>query len=112
MSFEAGRADFRIPSREELEAKYMLAGYEAVYSIDEPDKVYEPHSHHMVRLFSLNGSVKIKLDGGEWQEVQPGEEVVIEEGQVHEAVIGPDGWEYIYAYPEGFDTFPYKPAQS
>lgn len=87
------------------ESRYKDMGLEVIYAKDQPDKVYEPHSHHATRLFSLSGSVKVRVGESDWREIRPGEEVVIEEGEEHEAITGPEGWEYIFAYPAGIEPF-------
>jgi quercetin dioxygenase-like cupin family protein len=84
-------------TRQELEEKYSKMGLVTRYITDKPGEVYEPHKHGGVYLFTLKGSAKIKLDDGEWQVIEPGQETSIEDNQLHEAIAGPEGWEYIFA---------------
>ena len=66
--------------------------------LDKPGELYKPHQHGKVTIYSISGSAKVKLDKNHWQEINPGQEIVIKRGQLHEAVAGPDGWEYIFAW--------------
>jgi quercetin dioxygenase-like cupin family protein len=79
-------------------AKYRKEGLIAKHIVDKPGTLYPPHRHGEVRLCSLSGAVKIKLGTGQWQDLKPGQELVINRNQVHEAVVGAEGWEYIFAY--------------
>lgn len=65
---------------------------------DAPRRRYEPHSHGRTRLMTISGSLDIKLSGGDWQQLLPGQEMVVSAGQLHEAVAGPEGWEYVAAW--------------
>lgn len=82
--------------RDEAEYTYQAKGLETRYIIYKPYKIYKPHAHASVYLFSVKGTAKIKL-ADKWLNVSPGQEIKIESGQVHEAVVGQDGWEYIFA---------------
>jgi quercetin dioxygenase-like cupin family protein len=84
--------------RKVIEQKYRDMGLEYKHVSDEPGKVYKPHRHGQAYLYSLSGSIKLKLDDGDWQSIEPGREVIIKRHQLHEAVVGPDGWEYIFAW--------------
>jgi quercetin dioxygenase-like cupin family protein len=64
----------------------------------EQGKVYPPHSHGWSNLLTLSGSIKFKIDGGEWIEQSAGDSIIIQSGQLHEAVVGPDGWQVISAW--------------
>jgi quercetin dioxygenase-like cupin family protein len=77
-----------------VESKYNKMGLTTKYVKDKPGLVYKPHSHGAVRLYSLGGSIKIRKDNGRWQNIKVGQEVRIKRGQLHEAVEGPEGWEY------------------
>jgi quercetin dioxygenase-like cupin family protein len=83
--------------RNDVENRYSELGLEVRRIVDKPGKVYRPHRHEGVFLFTLKGSAKIKLDDGEWQTTEPGDEIHIEDDQLHEAVSGVDGWEYLFA---------------
>ncbi len=84
-------------TRQEAEAKYHAMGLVTRYIVDEPGEVYEPHEPEGVYLYTLEGSVKVKLDDDEWQIVEPGQETRIEDNQRHEAIAGSEGWKYIFA---------------
>jgi quercetin dioxygenase-like cupin family protein len=77
--------------------KYKDLGLNFSYELDKAGKIYSPHVHQKVYLYCLKGSVKIKLDKKEWYELQPGQELIIDKGQLHEAIVGSEGWEYIHA---------------
>ncbi len=80
--------------------RYQKMGLKTKHAFDKPREIYKPHSHGEVRLYSLNGSIKIRKDEKAWEDIKPGQEVVIKRGQIHEAVVGPDGWEYIFVWDE------------
>ena len=80
--------------------KYENKGLRTKYIQDKPGKIYKPHSHGKVKLYSIAGSVKIRRDNKEWQTINPGEEIIIKRHQVHEAIVGANGWEYIFAWDE------------
>lgn len=82
---------------DEATAKYKQLGLEIRHITDEPGEIYTPHRHRGVYLFTLRGSAKIKLDNGEWRQTEPGREIHIHDNQLHEAIVGPDGWEYLFA---------------
>jgi quercetin dioxygenase-like cupin family protein len=84
-------------SSKEAEARYRSIGLVTRYIVDEPGAVYEPERHEGVYLFTIKGSAKIRLENGEWITVKPGHELKIEDNQLHEAIVGPKGWEYIFA---------------
>lgn len=85
-------------NRRAIEHKYKNIGLATKHVIDEPGKVYEAHRHGKVFLYSLKGLVKIKLDSKDWRTISPDQELIINRNQLHEAVVGPDGWEYIFAW--------------
>jgi quercetin dioxygenase-like cupin family protein len=87
-----------MPNRNDIERKYQWMGLKTKHVVDPPGEVYEPHHHGKVYLYSLGGSLKIRLEQGEWRSIKPGQELIIERHQLHEAVVGPDGWEYIFAW--------------
>jgi quercetin dioxygenase-like cupin family protein len=82
---------------QKIEDDYKSQGLTVVRQTDKPGFVYEPHRHGAVRLYTIKGSAKVKLDDQDWQDIEPGQEVIINDGQLHEAVAGPEGWEYIFA---------------
>jgi quercetin dioxygenase-like cupin family protein len=84
-------------TREEIEKKYQDKGLVTRYIIDKPGEVYEPHRHGEVWLYTLKGSAKIKLDDKQWITVAPLQEVTIDTNQLHEAIVGNEGWEYVFA---------------
>jgi quercetin dioxygenase-like cupin family protein len=69
--------------------KYKDLGLKFSYEVDKPGKTYRPHAHEKVYLYCLKGSVKIKIDNKEWYELQPGQELIISKGQLHEAIVAP-----------------------
>jgi quercetin dioxygenase-like cupin family protein len=80
-----------------VENKYRDMGLVVFRQSDKANVVYKPHRHEEVRIYTIKGSVKVRLDDDEWQTVKPGQEIIIREGQLHEAMVGADGWEYIFA---------------
>lgn len=82
----------------EIEAKYRQKGLIVEHVSDAPGKIYEPHAHEQTLLFTIRGSVDIKLEEGEWQTLFPGREFVVGSGQLHEARVGEQGWEYVAAW--------------
>jgi quercetin dioxygenase-like cupin family protein len=90
-------------NRQDAEAKYKKMGLETDYVVDEPGKVYEPHRHSEIHIFfTVKGNVRLKLDNKDWQTLEPGQETMIANNQLHEAVVGSEGWEFVFATtPEG-----------
>lgn len=82
---------------DDASVKYKQLGLEVRHIIDEPGEVYSPHRHGGVYLFTLRGSAKIKLDDKTWFSTEVGGEVHIRDNQLHEATVGSDGWEYLFA---------------
>ncbi len=78
-------------------AKYEQLGLEVRHITDDPGELYAPHRHGGVYLFTLAGSAKVRLDSSEWRATEPGQEIHIQDDQLHEVVVGPDGWEYLFA---------------
>lgn len=76
---------------------YRKLGLETRVIDDEPGFVHEAHRHSGVRLYTLSGSAGVKLDNKEWLEVKTGDEIIIKDDQLHEAVAGDKGWVYIFA---------------
>lgn len=65
---------------------------------DEAGYTYAPHAHEKTYLSTIAGSVDIKVDQGTWQTLIPGQEFVVGANQLHEAVVGPNGWEYVAGF--------------
>ncbi|MEK7571250.1 MAG: hypothetical protein AAB553_03165 [Patescibacteria group bacterium] len=82
---------------DEAMAKYKQLGLKVKQITDKPGEVYTPHRHGRVYLFTIRGSAKLKLDNDEWQLTHPGKEIHIRENQLHEAIVGSQGWEYLFA---------------
>jgi len=103
--------EFRPPIdglRVEAETRYTEMGFDAIFVSDEPGKVYAPHAHHEVFLFGLSGTSRIRV-GNEQIEMTRGIEVHIGDGEEHEATVGEDGAEYLFAHPGDIDPFSYEP---
>lgn len=77
---------------------YTQAGLAVESGRDEPGTLYEPHRHEKTYLYTISGAIDIKLDGGETQTLQPHQEFIVNGDQLHEAVVGADGWEYVAAF--------------
>ena len=76
------------------------------YGSDKPGLVYTPHRHGWTKLITLGGSLRIRLDDKSWQELKAGDVIEIDSDQLHEAIVGPDGWKWLSAWkPEEDDTF-------
>lgn len=67
---------------------------------DKPGTVYEPHRHEQTRLYTVAGSLDIRVEAGEKQHIVPHQEFIVGGNQLHEAVVGADGWEYVAAWDE------------
>ena len=85
-------------NRQDVEAKYKNQGLETEYGFDNPGKVYELHRHEKTYLYTLSGSLELKLDDNDWMELESDTEAIIDENQLHEAKVGPKGWEYVAAW--------------
>src|SRR5581483_5152828 len=81
-----------------VEEAYRQRGLEVESGFDKPGTIYEPHKHEKTYLYTVSGSISIKLDGGEAQDVQPHQEFIVGGNQLHEAVVGEQGWRYVAAY--------------
>ena len=84
--------------REEVEKKYQSLGLETKYITDQPNTIHKPDKDIRMTFYTLAGSIKVKIEDGDWQEYHSGDEFVVEDGQLHEAQAGPEGWEYIVAW--------------
>lgn len=84
-------------SKEAIEQQYHDKKLATRHLTDEPGTTYEPHRHSSVYIFTISGSATIKLGDNPWQQVEPGQEIIIENNQLHEAKVGDEPWEYIFA---------------
>jgi quercetin dioxygenase-like cupin family protein len=87
-------------NREEVEKNYKSKGLDVEYGKDDPGTKYKPHRHEQTFLYTLSGSLKIKLEDDNWVEVRPYQEFIVDAGKLHEAVVGENGWEYVAAWNE------------
>ena len=87
------------------EQAFNAAGLDFEYGEDAPGKVYTPHVHGWTKLVTLAGSIHLRTAAG-WQDQHEGDECEVMSGELHEAVVGPDGWKWLAAWkPEEADTF-------
>lgn len=86
-------------NRKEAEKKYKSKGLEVEYGKDSPGTKYEPHRHEQTYLYTLSGSLKIKVEDN-WLEIEPHQEFIVGDGKLHEAIVGENGWEYVAAWNE------------
>jgi hypothetical protein len=87
-------------NREEAEKKYKLNDLDVEYGKDDPGTIYEPHRHEQTFLYTLGGSLKIKIENDKWVELTPHQEFIVCDGRLHEAIVGKNGWEYVAAWNE------------
>ncbi len=85
-------------NRDEAELKYKGKGMSTEYVKDDPGKVYPTEQHERTVLYTIGGRAHIRVNNGPWQELQAGDEFVVEENQPHEAIAGTDGWEYVASW--------------
>jgi len=85
-------------NQQEIDDKYKNQGLETEYGFDKSGKVYELHRHKKTYLYTLSGSLELKLDDNDWIELESDTEVIIDDNQLHEAKVGPKGWEYVAAW--------------
>lgn len=83
--------------RKKIVQNYAAAGLETRLIKDKPGKVYKPHSHARVLLFTLKGAAIITLGADTLVKAEPGKEIVIADNQEHSAVVGEEGWTYVFA---------------
>lgn len=67
---------------------------------DEPGKVYKKHRHEATWLITLKGSIRLIIGDNEPKKYGAGDVVQVPANTDHEAVVGPDGWEYIAVWDE------------
>ncbi|HEY4504449.1 MAG TPA: hypothetical protein VJI73_01620 [Candidatus Paceibacterota bacterium] len=80
----------------DYERKLKLEGFAHVYTwTDEPGVTYPAHAHKgKVSFFVSVGSITMKLDNNEVL-VQTGERMDVPVGEIHTAVVGPDGCTFV-----------------
>jgi len=89
----------------DYERKLKLEGFAHVYTwTDEPGVTYPAHAHKgkvsffvsegKVSFFVSAGSITMKLDNNEVL-VQTGERMDVPVGEIHTAVVGPDGCTFV-----------------
>jgi quercetin dioxygenase-like cupin family protein len=76
---------------------YEQQGLRAEHVVDHPNHVYEPHQHEKTYLYTVAGSLTIKLEGTT-HVLEVGKQFVVESDQLHSATVGPEGCEYIAAW--------------
>jgi quercetin dioxygenase-like cupin family protein len=87
-----------LETKEYLMDYYRNMGLVVEWHSDEPGVAYEPNAHERTILYTLDGSAKLEREGRKAERLLPGVQVTIETGQVHSAVVGPDGWEFVAAF--------------
>ena len=94
--------------RVEAEDHYRSQGLAVEYGFDKPGKEYTPHQHERTTLRTLGGSAMVRVnDNHWWQRLLPDTEFVIESGQLHEAIVGAEGWEVVAAWdPKEAENYP------
>lgn len=91
---------------QEYEQQFKEQGLLYEYGEDAPGFIYTPHRHGWTKLVTVAGGFKMRLDNGEWFEQKTGDVCEVQSGQLHEAVVGPDGWKWLAAWkPEEDSTF-------
>lgn len=67
---------------------------------DEPGRIYKKHRHEATLLVTLKGSIRISVAGAEFKDCGPGDFLQVPANTDHEAIVGPNGWEYIAVWDE------------
>ncbi len=67
---------------------------------DVPNKPYPKHRHEATHLITLQGSIKLAIDGGELKEYGLGDHILVPANTDHEGIVGPDGWKYVAVWDE------------
>lgn len=81
--------------------EYRSMGLETSVSQDESDKHYSPHFHdHDVRIFVMEGGIRMRMEDGDWQLYERGGEISIPARTVHEAKVESDGWTFLVGIPK------------
>ncbi len=86
-----------LTERERLISHYESLGLSVETGFDQPGTVYDSHGHERTILYTLDGSLVLKREGRSTSRLLPGVQAVVETGQIHSAVVGENGWEYIAA---------------
>jgi mannose-6-phosphate isomerase-like protein (cupin superfamily) len=95
-----------ILSKKDIQNYCKQVGYATETGFDEPDYRYKAHFHERTILKTIEGSIQIYLDVGEIN-LQPGNYVLVREGETHAAHVGPEGWKFFAAYsPEDSKKYP------
>jgi mannose-6-phosphate isomerase-like protein (cupin superfamily) len=84
----------------DVEGAYRRKGLVTEHGADEAGKRYELHQHERTHLYTLAGSIVITLGEQSPKTVEPHQEVVVGNNQLHEATVGSDGWEFVAAWDE------------
>jgi hypothetical protein len=66
----------------------------------EAGKVYEPDRDVRMHFLTVSGSAEVKIDNEPPTICKPFHELIIGKDQLHQATVGPEGWEYIVAWNE------------
>lgn len=82
-----------------FEAKHLALGWFTNTYTEEPGEVSPPHRHGPAHLLILDGSVEFILDGTHRTILNEGDEINVGDGQLHEAIAGPEGFRYAFACP-------------
>lgn len=77
---------------------YRKKGLATEHGTDEPGKVYGAHQHMRTRLYTIIGTAEIQVDDRPAHTLQPHQEFIVGANQLHEVVVGNDGWEYVAAW--------------
>lgn len=83
-----------------LEEAYKGRGLAIKHVTAESGKVYEPDRDIKMHFLTLSGSVEVKIEGEPPRTWRPFQELIVGSGQLHEAKVGNDGWEYIVAWDQ------------
>ena len=86
---------------EDVRRALSAAGFDRRHANDPPGHLYRFHEHGLVRLFTAGGAGLMKVGSGDaatYHLALPGDELVIEEGERHGGVAGPEGWEYVVGH--------------
>lgn len=83
-------------TKQEAIEKYTALGLEIEEGFDVAGTVYPPHKHEQTYLFS--GAITLKTERTDWQTYIAGMECVVGGGELHEARVGEEGWEYVAAW--------------
>ncbi len=83
-----------------LEKAYKDRGLAVKHVSDEAGKVHEPDRDIKMHFLTLSGSVEVKIDDELPMKWRPFQELIVSSGQLHEAKVGKNGWEYIVAWDE------------